>query len=238
MENNIANSRREAIQLGFNKYYGNPCQMDHIGIRRVKGNQCIECAKNNLQIWRNENSDYVRERDSKYQLLTKDRRNALERERYRKNPEKFRSKTRKQYNANPEPRKEYSKAKYKELSQDKEFREQNAIRVKYWTEQNQEKAKLCRKVQKHKRRARELNLEGFHTRQEIQDIYELQNGKCVYCKSDLNNEFHLDHIIPIVLNGTNYKENLQCLCPSCNLRKASKHPIAFAKELGLMTDIQ
>lgn len=51
-----------------------------------------------------------------------------------------------------------------------------------------------------------------------------QNGLCASCETDLSNGKHLDHIMPIALGGLNVDENVQLLCPTCNLRKGSKHP--------------
>jgi hypothetical protein len=35
-------------------------------------------------------------------------------------------------------------------------------------------------------------------------------------------EFHVDHIIPRALGGADVEENLQLLCPRCNMRKSSR----------------
>lgn len=80
------------------------------------------------------------------------------------------------------------------------------------------------KANKSRRRAREINAEGFHTADDIKRIYHEQSGKCVYCKIDLNNKFHLDHIIPLSKGGSNWATNLQCLCAPCNLHKHAKLP--------------
>jgi hypothetical protein len=42
----------------------------------------------------------------------------------------------------------------------------------------------------------------------------------------------LDHMMPIDLGGLHADENLQLLCPTCNLRKYNKDPIAWANENG------
>ena len=59
-----------------------------------------------------------------------------------------------------------------------------------------------------------------------------QNNKCATCQTDIASNFHVDHIMPIALGGNNWPSNLQCLCPSCNLRKNAKHPDDWAKENG------
>jgi 5-methylcytosine-specific restriction endonuclease McrA len=60
-----------------------------------------------------------------------------------------------------------------------------------------------------------------------------QEGCCVYCNVDLTvTTIHLDHRMPIKLGGTNTDDNVQLLCASCNLRKGSKHPDDFERQIG------
>lgn len=48
-----------------------------------------------------------------------------------------------------------------------------------------------------------------------------QSGKCNGCLNSLK-EFHIDHMLPLVRGGTNTDDNVQLLCPTCNLSKGSK----------------
>lgn len=41
--------------------------------------------------------------------------------------------------------------------------------------------------------------------------------KCNYCNS--TNDLTIDHIMPLSKEGKHIRENLQCLCSSCNLKK-------------------
>jgi len=52
-------------------------------------------------------------------------------------------------------------------------------------------------------------------------LYKAQNGLCNGCGSELN-ESHLDHVMPLSRGGTNTDDNVQLLCPRCNLSKGTK----------------
>lgn len=86
------------------------------------------------------------------------------------------------------------------------------------------------------RRARKLNAEGKHTAADVLRIFEHQRGLCANCRNKLlksgGQKYHVDHIVPLVKGGSNWPSNLQCLCPTCNLRKQAKDPIVWAKQNG------
>ena len=65
-------------------------------------------------------------------------------------------------------------------------------------------------------------------------LYQLQRGKCPICKERLGQNWHLDHIVPIALGGSNTDENVQLLCPTCNLAKNAKHPVEFMQSKGFL----
>jgi len=46
-------------------------------------------------------------------------------------------------------------------------------------------------------------------------------GRCGACRCAMR-DYHVDHVIPISRGGSDNPENLQLLCPPCNLSKGSK----------------
>ncbi len=99
-----------------------------------------------------------------------------------------------------------------------------------WYRLNPEIAKTHRR----NRRARTKGAEGSHTKEDISALRKLQNNKCAYCRSALGRDAHLDHIIPISKGGSNFRNNLQWLCPTCNLSKNDRMPLEYMRDLGLL----
>lgn len=94
-----------------------------------------------------------------------------------------------------------------------------------WAKSNPDKANLYSR----NRRARLKKSEGFHTLDDIKRIYENQKGKCNYCGKELLSKYHVDHRMPLMLGGSNFPDNLQILCSTCNLKKHAAHPDEFEK---------
>ncbi len=84
----------------------------------------------------------------------------------------------------------------------------------------------------HRYRSRKLGNGGSHTAQQILSLLEKQIGKCAFCKKDIRKGYEIDHITPLLRNGSNDISNLQLLCQSCNRRKSAKDPFEFAKQNG------
>lgn len=86
------------------------------------------------------------------------------------------------------------------------------------------------------RRARKRSAEGSHTAADVCAIFEKQSGLCANCEAKLfksgTKKYHVDHIMPLALGGSNWPSNLQCLCPACNMSKGAKHPDEWAKQQG------
>ena len=86
-----------------------------------------------------------------------------------------------------------------------------------------------------RRRIRVRNAKGKHTWRDIAALYTKQRGKCVVCRKELDDKYHVDHLMPLARGGSNWPENLQLLCPKCNAKKGAKHPLEFLVSQGILT---
>jgi 5-methylcytosine-specific restriction endonuclease McrA len=74
-----------------------------------------------------------------------------------------------------------------------------------------------------KRRMKLYNSEGAHTKTEWEALKQKYNYMCLCCKQqEPFVKLCEDHIIPLIAGGSNYIENIQPLCRSCNSRKHVK----------------
>ena len=99
-----------------------------------------------------------------------------------------------------------------------------------WQKANREK----RRATDNNRRARKLQAGGKHTSKDIEQIAKLQRYKCAVCKTCIKQKRHVDHVMPLARGGGNGPDNLQLLCPPCNLSKNAKHPVDFMQEKGYL----
>lgn len=52
-------------------------------------------------------------------------------------------------------------------------------------------------------------------------IFIREGGICYLCLDSVTDtDFHVDHIVPMALGGSNHPDNLACACAACNLLKA------------------
>lgn len=197
-------SRKNALDLGLKRYFtGKPCPHGHVCERYVSGWVCCECALLGSKKWQKEN------------------------------PEKAKRINKKSIAANKEKiSQRYNTWYYENLDYHKKWREQNREAVNFsaskYRKNNPEKVLALNAS----RRALRSGSVGTHTSDDVFKMLKLQKHKCANCLTDISNAYHVDHIMPLALGGSNWPENLQCLCPTCNLKKNAKHPIDWAQENG------
>lgn len=169
----------------------------------------------------------------------------IAKDKYWENPEKSRDDARARYNP------AYASSYYAEnkdsvLSSNRKWLEENKDRKKKidaeyrntqkekirvanakWASENPEKVRSKDRT----RDARIKGSDGTHSASDVMSILNDQGWNCVYCCADLRKGYHVDHIMPLALGGSNWPHNLQCLCPTCNMRKGAKHPDDWHKEI-------
>jgi len=83
------------------------------------------------------------------------------------------------------------------------------------------------------RRVRKLGAKGSHTIKEWEELKRKFKYKCASC--GLKKPLTEDHIIPLSRGGTDYIENIQPLCRSCNAIKYTK-VIKFSYKIPRQTE--
>ena len=80
------------------------------------------------------------------------------------------------------------------------------------------------------RRVRKAANGGKLSRGIVSKLFDAQKGMCACCGQPLGVKYHLDHIMPLALGGSNSDDNVQLLLPRCNQSKSDKHPAVYAQE--------
>ena len=110
--------------------------------------------------------------------------------------------------------------------------EKNREQSRNWARDNPEKIAHMNR----RRRAIKRGADGFHTAKDVVTIFASQGGMCANCNRALlkqgKEKFHVDHIMPLKLGGSDWPSNLQCLCPDCNMRKGAMTPEEWAAKNG------
>lgn len=97
---------------------------------------------------------------------------------------------------------------------------------RYYHEHPQLKNRQCERERKlylnNRRRARKMNAEGSHTLQDWKNLKKKYYYKCLHCgKKEPEIKLTEDHIIPLTKDGTDFIDNIQPLCRSCNSHKSN-----------------
>lgn len=114
-----------------------------------------------------------------------------------------------------------------------------------WIAANPEKAKAARlayraanpevvRISNQNRRAKKRANGGKLSKGLAAKLFKLQKGKCPCCAKPLGNNYHMDHIMPLALGGSNTDDNMQLLRQRCNNQKHSKHPVDFMQSRGFL----
>ena len=173
---------------------------------------------------------------------------AYKREWARKNPGKVKAYQVHWHAKNPGKAAEWRRNR---LAKKPEAREAARAAVAKWKKANPEKVRMQLKLYREKKRAdqdpiwlrkrsiqtrnrwaKKKAAEGQYSYEDVLKTLEKQRGKCAICLEKLDEKYHVDHIIPLALGGSNDPDNIQITHGQCNLQKGAKHPVAYAQQLG------
>jgi 5-methylcytosine-specific restriction endonuclease McrA len=204
-------TRAEAKQLGQKNYWPEKtCRAGHTNGKLASNGRCVQCNRDAQNTYRLQNPEKVKAR--KRADYARKRQEIIRRSSL--------------WAASNKEKRDHIRTKWAELNPQK-----NIDAKRRWDKKNPEK----KIAHKHKRRALYVAAKGSFTARCIKEILAHQKSKCAYCRRPLDKKRHIDHITPLAGGGTNYRANLQLLCPPCNLKKGSRDPLHFVRqEFGML----
>jgi 5-methylcytosine-specific restriction endonuclease McrA len=207
-------SRKEALAAGAKFYFtGKPCSKGHVCERYADGGdkgRCRQCAKERVKRalgrYRARHKAKIAADSAAHYQANKAERNAAAAAWRKANPERTRAFTAKWQEVNRE--------EYRKIGRE-------------WGQNNKDKMRA--------QRARRRGSEGFHSEADVLEILKLQRGRCAMpsCRKKLG-KYEVDHIVPINGGGSNWRQNIQLLCPRCNASKGARDPLDHSRMLGFL----
>jgi 5-methylcytosine-specific restriction endonuclease McrA len=209
----MKSTRKDAKADGSDRYFtGKECIRGHVGLRSVASGRCCECDRIKSQEWRKENPEKLKEIQARFEVTT------------RKNKsDEYKAGRNRQKREYAERRKEY----FRELKR-KNYADNKVEllkKMKIWRHENKEIIKVLNADY----RGRKRGAEGAILISVVRSLEEYQGLKCNHCSTCIREKYHIDHNIPLSRGGSNKRENLQLLCPPCNLRKGALTQAEFEK---------
>jgi HNH endonuclease len=219
-----------------------------------RATRCRTCTKNAQAAYRANNLEKLKERQAAYRKANPNKLKERKAADYQRRAEEVKKKSAIWYSANKERVSIYSKKRYSEKAEAikqavKEYRLANPEKIRLDQAKhrlkNTDKAKAYQaawrannsaisKLHGQNRRARKKLAHGKLSSGLAAKLFALQRGKCACCELPLGNGYHMDHIMPLALGGTNTDDNIQLLRATCNLQKNAKHPVDFMQQRGYL----
>lgn len=233
-------TRTEAKRCGKKRYFtGLECVNGHIDLRRVDNGNCISCIAATNRRTKLNHPKVVNARKRAWEAANPARVRAAANARRQANPEMARAKEAAWLALNRES------VRARQIARRAANLEAEKVKSRAYYHANRAKARIInaawQKANRDKcntyvrnRDARKAAAGGTHTAADVHRIGDLQKWRCAWCRVKCGDNYHVDHIVPIALGGSNSPSNLCIACPTCNLRKKDAHPIAFAQRLGML----
>jgi 5-methylcytosine-specific restriction endonuclease McrA len=185
---------------------------------------CPECSKIYSAKYVKENKEKVRISAAKRYVENKEKIRDAVAIRYLKNPQKFKDRSSKWAKENPDKRRA-TKTEWRRKNPESAIKRTNR-----WRENNPDRVI----INNQNRRARKKESNGILSHGLAEKLFKLQKGKCPCCLHALGSDYHMDHIVPLSLGGSNTDDNIQLLRAVCNMRKHTDHPIDFMRKSGFL----
>ena len=231
-------SKQEARDLGLKRWFnGKTCKAGHITERWVNPSCCCECVRLRNLAHSRSHKEYFKAQAAKWQKANPEKVRAAKKRYAEKNAESEARRKRalalkqhhEKYQSDPAFRARKNAATKRWAEQN---HERNTAHKRAWRERNRkaenakalerlradpDKTKATRAAQKAMRKA----AIGRFTAEDVQVLLERQGYRCAapHCRIDVLHDFHCDHVLPLSRGGTNSSDNIQILCPTCNLTK-------------------
>lgn len=201
----------------------NPCKKCG-AVDRYKNGHCKPCHRAAVSKWQSENVDKTKADRSRYYAENRDKALKYRSEYYAANPDRAKSAQKKYYASNSDNAK----------SRSIEWKLANREKIKEYHARYRihNRSSVLRNNQNY--RARKRSALGVLSSGLTERLLVLQKGKCACCGLSLGNDYHLDHIIPLALGGSNEDGNIQLLRGVCNMKKGMKHPVVFMQSRGYL----
>jgi 5-methylcytosine-specific restriction endonuclease McrA len=218
--NNAPNTERQPIAVEFkecticmetkpvSEFY--PKKYAYDGYRSA----CKECVQVGIKESRERDIEAAREKERARHAAKRKERNETRRRFIAANLERHRKYMQAWREGNREKLREYNR-KQNEL-----YPERGRKAKLDWEKRNPAK----RKAIYHRRRARIRQAEGSFTAREWEELKERYGNICLRCgRGEPEVKLTPDHVVALAAGGSNYIDNIQPLCRSCNSSKGAKH---------------
>lgn len=202
---------------------GKPCRRGHVAPRLVRNADCTECVRVRHREWYAANREADLARKAQWVAENRDRVRARDAASYQKNKAKVIARSAAWYAENREAG----------LVARRAYHAKNRERLSAYNSARYQENRERYLAYSRNRKARKKAAPGRHTASDIAAIEKAQRGRCAYCRVALSKvQRHVDHIVPLILGGSNDRQNIQLLCSACNLSKHAADPIDYAKRTG------